>query len=207
MALNIPKNDGFKAPAYRSDTQSHTYDYDPGYLILPLADGGYSKIRIHEGIGFRSTKWSVAKQDTPPVVPKAIDLVEINQQTGVTTVTAEFLGGTLAAPLPKPNPNGTGYDWEVAGSYNYVLTTPNAFDGTEGIPTGDFPFYTSQSQLGVATLVTGFGPGFNNTAPVDTTSFSTFDPDDVNIDFNSVYSWPWPYKLGKQFFSDGIVRG
>lgn len=193
MATRIPTptNDGLKAPNYTGYSQSHGYTYDPGLLVMPLADGGHVVVRVHQGVGFRQVGWDATKRDTPPVVPTAGDVVDTNGAT-----TATLLGAAVTAPLPAVNPAGNGYDWSVSGVYTYVLTNPLTFDGSEGIPTGDYPFTTNYLQLGIGSLAGGLGFA----------TFPTTNPDAITIQFDTQYTYPYQFKLGKQFFSDDLIR-
>lgn len=191
------------------------YSYDNGYIILPLADGGYSKIRLHQGMGYRNVKFVAKKQDSPPVLPKSVDIAEL----GVTK--AEILGSTLSVPVPAANPTGTGYDWQVSGNYTYVMTTAadaNA-DGNANFTPGGLPFVTGDQDYSFVKsfLQSGIGGFFgilnglfggtiigNAIIQIYQAQIDAINAAASALNFSSVYRWPYQ-QLNKKFFSDDLL--
>lgn len=183
---------------YKGQYQESEYTYDPGYLIMPVADGGYIKVRVHQGIGTRTVNWSSVKNNNPPVIPTASDIYSVSSPN---TKTAEIVGATMSLPMPVPAAEGDGYNWVVKGSYEYILTTPQAFDGTAGVSTGAQPVVTNYNQFLAGAALAGVAGAFS------VSFLGSTDPDSLQIDFSSEYSWNYGWKLGKQFFSDGLIGG
>jgi hypothetical protein len=123
---------------YTGNHQLHTYDDVSGLRLVPRTCGPPKVVRVHADYGLRTIGWTAARNGRPPVVPKPEDIVIASSDGSFSLTTDTYLGGTVNLPLPQINERQGGYDWEVAGSYQFLQTT-NRKMGTHPMPTGGFP--------------------------------------------------------------------
>lgn len=129
--------------SYQEVSQSHTYETDNGYAIMPIAsrEPGFRRIRLHGGLGFRRVKWRSARSGVPPIIPTPTD-----------TLNDLIVSSTVTPSLPRADPNNAGYNWDVEGEYLYVQVYPRQA-GTDALPTGGYPFPVAPNDALAMTII------------------------------------------------------
>ncbi len=122
--------EGQHVAGYDRSEQDHSYEYDSGVVVLPIArrTTGHRIIRLHGGVGKRIVRWDSARRGNPPIVPTMAD-----------TSGDTFIHGSITPSLPAPSDDARGYDWRVRGEYVFVQNVPR-ISGTHAFPVGQHPF-------------------------------------------------------------------
>lgn len=181
-------NDG--AGEYGPTPQSHEYKTVTGLLTIPRAVGAPKVVRIHAEYGLRIAKWEYHRNQRPPVIPKADDIL-VN---GVANDT--YMGGSVTAGLPRWDPLAGGYNFSIKGEYIYTQTVQrdagdarqlkNRKPGVDPLPTGKYPY---SLQLQTAQMLGVLGGGI----PITSAITAMADIGRAVVDTNSLYSFPFTF--------------
>jgi hypothetical protein len=124
--------------------QTHTYVYDDGVLVLPIAAAAPVLpslgeppppmpqpvvVRCHAPMAIRRVDWEARKTGRPPFVPAPPTYSGRDR----------FLAGGVVVSIPGVLPSRDGWNWQVGGSYLYIQQVPRLF-GYDDLDTGGFPF-------------------------------------------------------------------
>lgn len=189
--------DAAGANTYQRYTQDHRFEYDNGLIVWPVAGRtpAFRVIRLHGGVGVRRVEWEASRRGKPPIVPSMTD-----------TDYDTFLGGSITAALPQPDPQSIGYSWHVSGSYLYVQTQPRIV-GTNSIPTGGFPYpVVPNDALGNQLVADQVGNVLTNATPTDNVADligQAVGEDTVDHEEDN-YLWPLTV-LPPVFTNDNII--
>lgn len=116
---------------YTGVGQTSRFDHRSGLVVVPRAATGVAPkvVRVHCDYGMRVVKWEAARNGRPPLIPAQEDLTS-----------DLYLGGTVDASLPVPDPLTGAYQWRVSGEYAYFQAAGARKAGYSPLPTGAYPY-------------------------------------------------------------------
>lgn len=185
--------------SYRDYDMEQSYEYDTGVIAVPLAGAvpGMRKVRLHGGYGLRVAQWKAQRAGKPPIIPSMADT------TGDT-----FLAGSVNMSLPRGNPEASGYNWDVSGTYTYIQLTPRRV-GQVTFSAGGYPYPIG----GVDQLAQDIGkPGFDAAAAAEAAGTDPVDAFGKAVQpteqdrANDTYLWPFTV-LPPGFTNDHLIGG
>lgn len=175
---------------YGPTPQTHAYETVTGLIVIPRCIGNPKIVRLHSGYGTRRVQWSATRVQRPPVIPAAEDLTNDT-----------YLGGTVWAELPIPDPIRGGYNYHVKGEYVYLQTVVrDAYDpnqqthrtpGVDSLPTGVYPYQMGLQNSQLADVLTNLDvPETANVYNVNNILGASVG-DGGLVDVGSLYPWPF----------------
>lgn len=174
------KPDFTATQGYSDSRQDHSYTYDSGVVVLPQAgrSPNFRIIRLHGGLGMRTSDWKMSRKGKPPTIPSMANTSE-----------DIFLGGSVVPSLPRPSTTRPdSYDWTVRGSYTYVQAVPR-IAGSSAFPVGQHPFLCVDQAATANAIGQNVLPYYSGSLPLQSvaaklTSTVTIEPD-------GDFAWPF----------------
>lgn len=182
------------AGEYTGVAQDSTYENVTGLVVVPRAASGAvpKLIRVHGDYGLRRVQWLSARNGRPPIIPAQEDLGS-----------DKYVGGTVTASLPTPDPMTGAFNWKVTGEYTFLQSVRARKAGTDPLPTGAYP-YPLQPQDAIAqTLLVGVTAGTGYSNPLEDL-MAGLGASLVN--HNQLYPWPFTV-IPVEAASGGLIGG
>lgn len=125
---------------YHTDSQ---YTYDPGVMVLPVANATPTtvKVRYHGGHGTRTVEFDAMKNRNPPIIPAPQD-----------TTRDVLIGASVNLPIPIPDATNNGYVWRASGKYTYVTNNTPRIPGEDFLPLVQHPYPVPQDEVALGML-------------------------------------------------------
>lgn len=161
-------------------SQVNVFDTHTGLVVLPTCRTGAApvRVRIHGEYGMRSIRWSASRKDRPPLLPFQSDIGD------TLTPSDLFLGGSVSAMLPTPDPTTGGYTFVTTGEYQFLQAEPRK-PGTHAFPCGGYPHPVLPQDTIAGNISASAGVSSSGTWSDAMTLLSPLAQDDTRF--------PWPF--------------
>lgn len=180
---------------YSGVGQTSRFDHRSGLVVVPRAAAGSTPklVRVHGDYGMRVVKWETGRNGRPPLIPAQEDLTS-----------DKYVGGTVDASLPVPDPINGSYHWRVSGQYVFFQAAGARLAGYSPLPTGAYPFSVQPQDAIAQELLKGASTGSGGYSnPLENL---IGDLGRRLVNHNTLFPWPFS-ALPKEVGSASLIGG